>query len=567
MNPPLWIATSPDWAVWIFQAGLTSLALGLTGSLAATITRRAHPALRSLVLANFLTAATVAVVAAFPFVEARRQVMKSATATGSHANYQMEEAVKVLTSAASQHAAADALAEVSTNGLETQEPWPLPAISRPILMTAGGIWMAGSLMVFILTIPGWRRLRKWRSQAVPGPPFEGIPVFRSAGCPQPMCGGLFRPVILLPAWFADLPEPQQTAVLRHEAAHIRHGDLWLLRLQILTVALHWWNPFLRRLNRQLTASLEERADLAVLRAGISATDYAQCLLDCAARLAGKPALPPPSLAMAASAATVRTRISALLTSGLPVSPSRARRGLCLLAALAAALAPPFLIPSPVFASSGAEEPASTSSPAKPEIPSTQPAAIVEESDPADKSAATSAAAAPASIPPSTPIPIPTPTPSPPSVTPPENQPPTAAGDEALRRLLEAGDHLFERPRGKKAKSGAPPVPAVKLTADQIVFGAQDFMILRGNVRITFPGGTLEADLVEMQPPSKISPKESPKAPALKATGKFVITLNHLSFRGLREDSTFVITNDGSYTSTGGVVRVEGPKSPDRKKAR
>src|SRR5262249_43927810 len=51
-------------------------------------------------------------------------------------------------------------------------------------------------------------------------------------CPaidQPVALGTVRPAILLPAHLvAQVPEVQLEAVLAHEWAHIRRGDLWLL---------------------------------------------------------------------------------------------------------------------------------------------------------------------------------------------------------------------------------------------------------------------------------------------------------------------------------------------------
>ena len=46
----------------------------------------------------------------------------------------------------------------------------------------------------------------------------------------PLVTGLFRPIVLLPAWFeADYDDVQQRAALAHELTHVKRGDLWALQ--------------------------------------------------------------------------------------------------------------------------------------------------------------------------------------------------------------------------------------------------------------------------------------------------------------------------------------------------
>lgn len=59
----------------------------------------------------------------------------------------------------------------------------------------------------------------------------------------PFVTGLFRPVIVMPAWFEDDYTPAEArAALAHEFMHVRRGDLWALQASELFVAAMWFNP-------------------------------------------------------------------------------------------------------------------------------------------------------------------------------------------------------------------------------------------------------------------------------------------------------------------------------------
>lgn len=59
----------------------------------------------------------------------------------------------------------------------------------------------------------------------------------------PFVTGLFRPVVVMPAWFEDDYTPAEArAALAHEFMHVRRGDLWALQVSELFVAAMWFNP-------------------------------------------------------------------------------------------------------------------------------------------------------------------------------------------------------------------------------------------------------------------------------------------------------------------------------------
>jgi len=96
----------------------------------------------------------------------------------------------------------------------------------------------------------------------------------------PMAWGWLRPTILLPADAAlDWSAERGRAVLLHELAHVARNDWAVQVLLARTVcALYWFHPLVWLAAAQLRAEAERACDESVLRAGISAPDYASHLL-------------------------------------------------------------------------------------------------------------------------------------------------------------------------------------------------------------------------------------------------------------------------------------------------
>lgn len=64
----------------------------------------------------------------------------------------------------------------------------------------------------------------------------------SGYCESPLVIGMCAPVIVFPVLPEEDDEENFDLMLRHELAHIRHGDLVLKLIGLLTVAVHWFNP-------------------------------------------------------------------------------------------------------------------------------------------------------------------------------------------------------------------------------------------------------------------------------------------------------------------------------------
>lgn len=108
----------------------------------------------------------------------------------------------------------------------------------------------------------------------------------ACGCP-PMIVGLLRPCLVLPAEARSWPDDRLAAVLRHECAHMRRGDVWWHLAGTACLLPLWFHPLAWRLRRSLAAMREEACDDAVLQSGIPAADYAGVLVGL---MAGSPNL-------------------------------------------------------------------------------------------------------------------------------------------------------------------------------------------------------------------------------------------------------------------------------------
>ncbi|HEY3964784.1 MAG TPA: carboxypeptidase regulatory-like domain-containing protein [Planctomycetaceae bacterium] len=115
-----------------------------------------------------------------------------------------------------------------------------------------------------------RRLGLWR-----------IPALRvSQDALIPYSTGAFRPVVVIPARIIEqLSAAELQAVLYHELAHHRRGDLWLNWLQLAISAAWWFHPVVWLLNRAIRTVREECCDdLLLSRKFVTDVDYCTTLV-------------------------------------------------------------------------------------------------------------------------------------------------------------------------------------------------------------------------------------------------------------------------------------------------
>ncbi|MBE5797008.1 MAG: M56 family metallopeptidase [Clostridiales bacterium] len=137
------------------------------------------------------------------------------------------------------------------------------------------VWAAGTAVM--LAKEGWRHRRFMRlvnRWAVPAPVYaqellaqvaQGRRMPALLTCPaidSPMVTGVFRPRLLLPQGHAS--DDDLLLMFRHEWTHFRRGDVAVKLLIVVAKAIHWMNPAVYLLSREMNLYCETSCDEAVL---------------------------------------------------------------------------------------------------------------------------------------------------------------------------------------------------------------------------------------------------------------------------------------------------------------
>jgi beta-lactamase regulating signal transducer with metallopeptidase domain len=180
----------------------------------------------------------------------------------------------------------------------------------PALITAGiAAWIAGAVFLMARGLYAhWRFMQTVDREAMPvSAPMADLVdrIAAETGLSRPprlvaslisrgpFVTGLFRPVIVMPAWFEDDYTPTEArAALAHELMHVRRGDLWALQVSELFVAAMWFNPLAYIARNAFRTDQEAACDADVLaRCQTSPHAYGSTLIK-----AAKLHLPEPAIA-------------------------------------------------------------------------------------------------------------------------------------------------------------------------------------------------------------------------------------------------------------------------------
>lgn len=96
---------------------------------------------------------------------------------------------------------------------------------------------------------------------------------------SPLLIGFFHPCIVLPS--ADVSPTDFQYIVLHELTHCKRGDMFYKWLVQVTVCLHWFNPLVHLMSREITRDCEFSCDEAVLAkmGDGSEQEYGKTLLD------------------------------------------------------------------------------------------------------------------------------------------------------------------------------------------------------------------------------------------------------------------------------------------------
>ncbi|MCK4627722.1 MAG: M56 family metallopeptidase, partial [Sedimentisphaerales bacterium] len=163
----------------------------------------------------------------------------------------------------------------------------------------------------------------------------------SSNAASPSVCGLFRPTILIPA---DLPNKLDSdhlkAVLLHELAHIKRGDLWVSFVQTILQIIYFYNSLLWLANAVIRQVREQAVDEMVQVAmGEKAENYPETLVNVFRLSFSRPALGLRLIGVVESKSSLRRRVKHMINRPIPKTAKIGIVGLLTILITAAVLLP------------------------------------------------------------------------------------------------------------------------------------------------------------------------------------------------------------------------------------
>ena len=158
---------------------------------------------------------------------------------------------------------------------------------------------------------------------------------------SPAACGLVKPVILMPEeLLAKLSKDKLRAVLLHELAHIKRGDLWVNLAQTLLQIMYFFNPLLWVANAIIRGVREKAVDEMVLtKMEGDAEAYSSTLVDIAEIAFSRPHFSLRLVGVVESKKALKDRIKHILSRKFPTSARLGMAGVVSILVLAAVLLP------------------------------------------------------------------------------------------------------------------------------------------------------------------------------------------------------------------------------------
>jgi HEAT repeat protein len=225
----------------------------------------------------------------------------------------------------------------------TRDPWRFALFA----------WLAVAALILGRILVGmawmWRLAR--RAEPLSGPAWlltlgrvtdrlglrTAVRVVRSHAATMPVTCGVLRPAIVLPEESEAWTEERREAVLLHELAHVRRGDLATHLIAWVACSLYWFHPLAWIAARRMRHESERACDDLVLGAGTRASEYASHLLDIV-RSAGRGSAPAAAVPMAQKS-SFEGRLLAILQPGVARQALTGRKKVALAAGLALVVLP------------------------------------------------------------------------------------------------------------------------------------------------------------------------------------------------------------------------------------
>jgi beta-lactamase regulating signal transducer with metallopeptidase domain len=231
-------------------------------------------------------------------------------------------------------------------------PSPSDGVRIALAVAAAAVWALGVLAMLLRLAREARALARLRDASAPACArvraslrrsmrrglVAAAPVVRVGAVGSPQVAGWRRPWLLVPRDLAERLAPAELdAVLLHELAHLRRGDLRWNLLQRLVLALLWFHPAAWSLQSGLARERERCCDALAVRHGASRAALARALVKLAEAATTTRTCATPRLALSVSRSDLVERVRTLAAPEAPADAVPARRWAAALAMTAACL--------------------------------------------------------------------------------------------------------------------------------------------------------------------------------------------------------------------------------------
>lgn len=144
----------------------------------------------------------------------------------------------------------------------------IPDIPNAIVRISGFLWLAVAALLLGYRMTKYMMfLRTIKKHSVTERSLENIPkrltVRKTELLDAPLIVGLIKPVLYLPQ--TEIKEEELDYILLHELTHYRRHDLLYKWFAMLVSSIHWFNPFVYTVSRQIDEECEMSCDYAVCK--------------------------------------------------------------------------------------------------------------------------------------------------------------------------------------------------------------------------------------------------------------------------------------------------------------
>ena len=92
---------------------------------------------------------------------------------------------------------------------------------------------------------------------------SNVRFFRNPDVATPMLIGIIRPCIVIPD--EEYTETQLKNILLHETTHLKHFDIWVKWLTMIVTSIHWFNPIMYFMKKEINNACELACDETVIK--------------------------------------------------------------------------------------------------------------------------------------------------------------------------------------------------------------------------------------------------------------------------------------------------------------